>query len=244
MSEEQIHKIYIGNLAPTVTEFMLLKVLRTCGKIKNLKFRWHDRGGRGGGRGFGGAAPARRRAGGGGGGYLFVEYATRDAAKKAIHLLHNQRIHGRPITCTFAAAKVGMSGESNPFVVVVVVVVVPVRCLPQTRSAAASFVGFFSQFCCCCCPMTMMFLLNVGRACAEDYSKNYASDLPAAARAVSGGAEADVDEVQQYQAISEMESIKEKLNMLSSSAGAVTSRSEAEAGLKYGSSKCECGHCG
>eukprot|EP00750_Incisomonas_marina_P003111 INCI12850.2.p1 GENE.INCI12850.2~~INCI12850.2.p1 ORF type:complete len:373 (-),score=64.07 INCI12850.2:628-1746(-) len=179
MSEEQIHKIYIGNLAPTVTEFMLLKVLRTCGKIKNLKFRWHDRGGRGGGRGFGGAAPARRRAGGGGGGYLFVEYATRDAAKKAIHLLHNQRIHGRPITCTFAAAKVGMS---------------------------------------------------------EDYSKNYASDLPAAARAVSGGAEADVDEVQQYQAISEMESIKEKLNMLSSSAGAVTSRSEAEAGLKYGPS--------
>ena len=34
---------------------------------------------------------------------------------------------------------------------------------------------------------------------AEDYSKNYASDMSSAARAVSGGAEEDVDEVQQYQ---------------------------------------------
>ena len=98
MSEEQIHKIYIGNLAPTVTEYMLLKVLRTCGKLKNLNFRWHNRGDR----------PSGRR--GGGGGYLFVEFFSRDAAKRAIHLLHNQRIHGRPVTCTFAAAKVGHSG--------------------------------------------------------------------------------------------------------------------------------------
>ena len=36
--------------------------------------------------------------------------------------------------------------------------------------------------------------------CSEDYTKNYATDLTAVARAVTGGAEDDVKEVQQYQA--------------------------------------------
>ena len=34
---------------------------------------------------------------------------------------------------------------------------------------------------------------------AEDYKKNFASDMTSVARAVSGGAEADKEEVQQYQ---------------------------------------------
>jgi len=100
MSNDQIHKIFIGNLAPTVTEFLLVKVLRTCGKLKNLSFKWR-------GDGMGG----RGRRGFGSGGYMFAEFFNRAAAKKAIHLLHNQRIHGRAISCTFAAAKVGLHGE-------------------------------------------------------------------------------------------------------------------------------------
>ena len=43
--------------------------------------------------------------------FMFAEFYNRDDAKKAIHLLHNHRMHGKPLTCTFAAAKVGMSGK-------------------------------------------------------------------------------------------------------------------------------------
>jgi hypothetical protein len=235
MSEEQIHKIYIGGLAPTVTEFMLLKVLKTCGKIKSLDFKWHTRTGPDG----------ERKSGTGG--YLFAEFFTREAARKAIHLLHNQRVHGRSLVASFAAAKVGMSGAydvcgrttdaqdgrdytlDEGHVDCVALAVGLGLVLQHLRSASVGVkddLWMLTRSQCCPSPLRWFSCLTHPSPCSrsrpadtaasclcncpgaytapwrprvEDYTKNYASDLPAAARAVTGGAEADVEEVQQYQ---------------------------------------------
>ena len=104
MADEQLHKIHIGNLAGTVSQFTLVKVLQGCGKIKKLAFKAHNSRD---GAGF------RRSSSLASGGYAFAEFFTRKAAKQAIRLLHNQRIHGKIISCTFASEKVGQGGTTH-----------------------------------------------------------------------------------------------------------------------------------
>lgn len=101
-SDKQVHKIYINNLAPSVTEYMILTQLKKCGRLKSLSFKTKHRVGRNYGIPARSTNPGSR--------YVFAEFFTRSDAKKAIDLLHNLRMHGRPLTCTFAAAKIGITG--------------------------------------------------------------------------------------------------------------------------------------
>ncbi len=78
-------KLYVGNLAETVTEFDLLKTCRKYGEVIGQDFLWHRSG----------PLMGRPR------GFAFVEYATEAQALKALSRLPGFMLQGRPLRVNF-----------------------------------------------------------------------------------------------------------------------------------------------
>lgn len=72
-------RLFISNLSPTVTEYILLKLFTPHGKIKTFNFLWHKHGPKKG-------EPR---------GYAFIEYDTESEALKAIKSLDGRLVAGR-----------------------------------------------------------------------------------------------------------------------------------------------------
>jgi len=83
--EVREHKLYIGNLDPRATEYMIVKLFTPYGKIVREEFLWHTHGARRG-------EPR---------GYCFVEYSARVEAENAIRALNRKDLLGRPLVVRF-----------------------------------------------------------------------------------------------------------------------------------------------
>ncbi|KAL8292519.1 hypothetical protein RQP46_001131 [Phenoliferia psychrophenolica] len=80
-------RLYVGNLAASCDEFTLLKLCAQHGKIAKLDYLFHKSG------------PAKGKPRG----YAFVEYATKEEARKAMIALHDKLVRGRKIIVTAAS---------------------------------------------------------------------------------------------------------------------------------------------
>ncbi|KZW01392.1 RNA-binding domain-containing protein [Exidia glandulosa HHB12029] len=82
----QQHRLFVGNLAPTVDEFTLIQIFSKYGKISKLDFLFHKTG------------PMKGKPRG----YAFVEYADKEDAAKALLQAHDKVVRGRKLSVTFA----------------------------------------------------------------------------------------------------------------------------------------------
>lgn len=94
-------KIWIGNIDCKVSEYQLLKIAQTFGKILSYDFLYNvsEKGSR---------MPR---------GYAFVTYASKESAEKAIHQLDRKKVFNRELHVRYANAssksKNGVSGASQ-----------------------------------------------------------------------------------------------------------------------------------
>ncbi|CAO3680269.1 unnamed protein product [Umbelopsis vinacea] len=81
-------RLYIGNLDPAIDEYALVKLFEPFGKITLMDFLFH----------FSGPKRGQPR------GYCFLEYSSKQEALKAIDIMNNKMIKGRPLIVSFALA--------------------------------------------------------------------------------------------------------------------------------------------
>ncbi|KAL1412784.1 hypothetical protein Q8F55_000532 [Vanrija albida] len=81
-------RLFIGNLAPAVDEYTLVQVFSKFGKITKLDLMFHKSG------------PLKGKPRG----YAFIEFASQDAALKALVKLHDRLLRGRKLVVTYATA--------------------------------------------------------------------------------------------------------------------------------------------
>ncbi|TPX42687.1 hypothetical protein SeMB42_g04851 [Synchytrium endobioticum] len=86
MSTPEPSRLFIGSIAPQVTEYTILKTFQPYGSIKNIEYAWFTKGPRKG-------LPR---------GFAFVEYETEQEARRAIQALNNVVLGGRPIVVSLA----------------------------------------------------------------------------------------------------------------------------------------------
>ncbi|KAF9918861.1 hypothetical protein FBU30_011242 [Linnemannia zychae] len=79
-------RLYIGNLDPTIDEYMILKIFSTFGKITKLDFMFH----------YNGPKKGTPR------GYCFIEYETAAQAAAAINQMNRRSVKNRPLIVSFA----------------------------------------------------------------------------------------------------------------------------------------------
>eukprot|EP00741_Cyanophora_paradoxa_P018645 tig00021072_g17995.t1 len=84
-SEVVENKLYVGNLDARITEYAVLKLFRTYGKIVREEFLWHQHGQKKG-------EPR---------GYCFIEFSSRAEAERAKDALHGKLLLGRPLAVRF-----------------------------------------------------------------------------------------------------------------------------------------------
>ncbi|WOO82325.1 putative RNA-binding protein 18 [Vanrija pseudolonga] len=81
-------RLFVGNLAPAVDEYTLVQVFSKFGKITKLDLMIHKSG------------PLKGKPRG----YAFIEFASQDAALKALVKLHDRLLRGRKLVVTYANA--------------------------------------------------------------------------------------------------------------------------------------------
>ncbi|TXT10881.1 hypothetical protein VHUM_02386 [Vanrija humicola] len=81
-------RLFVGNLAPAVDEYTLVQVFSKFGKITKLDLMFHKSG------------PLKGKPRG----YAFIEFASQDAALKALVKLHDRLLRGRKLVVTYANA--------------------------------------------------------------------------------------------------------------------------------------------
>ncbi|KAI0684654.1 hypothetical protein BC835DRAFT_1292542 [Cytidiella melzeri] len=79
-------RLYVGNLHPTVDEYILLQVFSKFGKVSKLDFLFHKSG----------SLKGKPR------GYAFVEYGDPDDARKALAAANDKLLRGRKLVVTYA----------------------------------------------------------------------------------------------------------------------------------------------
>ncbi|KAG9018631.1 hypothetical protein FRB90_011117 [Tulasnella sp. 427] len=90
-------RLYVGNLHPSVDEYILLQLFGKYGKISKLDFLFHK------------AGPMKGKPRG----YAFVEYSAKEDASKALVALHDKVVRGRKLVVTFAQQSSAPSQESG-----------------------------------------------------------------------------------------------------------------------------------
>ncbi|KIO32217.1 hypothetical protein M407DRAFT_241499 [Tulasnella calospora MUT 4182] len=90
-------RLYVGNLHPTVDEYILLQLFGKYGKISKLDFLFHK------------AGPMKGKPRG----YAFVEYSAKEDASKALVALHDKLVRGRKLVVTFAQQSTASSQDSG-----------------------------------------------------------------------------------------------------------------------------------
>ncbi|KAI3735327.1 hypothetical protein L6452_14822 [Arctium lappa] len=87
--EKSESRLYVGNLDLKITEAALIKMFSPFGKIVFEDFLWHTRG------------PKR----GSPRGYAFVQFSTKEEAKRAKEKMHGKLACGRPLVVRLAREK-------------------------------------------------------------------------------------------------------------------------------------------
>ncbi|BGP42923.1 hypothetical protein JCM10449v2_006938 [Rhodotorula kratochvilovae] len=86
-------RLYVGNLATSVDEYSLMQLCAKLGKISKLDYLFHK------------AGPQKGKPRG----YAFVEYATKEEAKRAQQALHDRLFRGRKMVVSFASEQQEMT---------------------------------------------------------------------------------------------------------------------------------------
>ncbi|KAI0338398.1 RNA-binding domain-containing protein, partial [Trametopsis cervina] len=91
-------RLYVGNLSPTVDEYVLLQVFSKFGKVAKLDFLFHKSG------------PLRGKPRG----YAFVEFAESHVAAKALASTQDKLLRSRKLVVTYAQqAPLDQAGASS-----------------------------------------------------------------------------------------------------------------------------------
>ncbi|GAA5912005.1 RNA binding motif protein 18 [Sporobolomyces salmoneus] len=80
-------RLYVGNLSASVDEYSLMQICAKYGKISKLDYLFHKSG------------PMKGKPRG----YAFVEYATKEEAKRAMVTLHDKVLRGRKLVVSLAS---------------------------------------------------------------------------------------------------------------------------------------------
>ncbi|ORX94806.1 RNA-binding domain-containing protein [Basidiobolus meristosporus CBS 931.73] len=97
--EEQSRRVFVGNLDPTVDEFIISQLFQKYGKITGLDFLFHT------------AGPLQGQPRG----YCFVEYSKREEAMKAISELNSKRLRGRPLVVNLSRSAMTNPNKSGSY---------------------------------------------------------------------------------------------------------------------------------
>eukprot|EP00842_Homolaphlyctis_polyrhiza_P000395 jgi/Hompol1/1356/HPOL_004520-RA len=82
-------RLWVGNFPPQVTEYTLVKLFQSAGKLVNIDYLWHRDGPREG-------EPR---------GYCFIEMESIQDARRAVAMLDNSVVAGRPLAVRYSTAR-------------------------------------------------------------------------------------------------------------------------------------------